>query len=152
MRHLYGGTAADVAEDASGVRVPGATGTVWTGPGEGATQITDLLALDGAPMQQLVADSAGMLPAFYGPESKTRVWVDFGGARVALVATDTADRLSEHQAAADPHGSTTAAVEAIQARMGRPLGFAQLDENGRVPASQLPLCPCQTKPPQTAAE
>ncbi|WP_125262033.1 hypothetical protein [Streptomyces alboflavus] len=109
--------------------------------------MTDLLALDGAPMTQLVADASGMLPAFYGPEGVTRLYADFGGARVALVAVDTADRLSEHQAAADPHGSTAAAIEAIQARMGRPLGFAQLDENGKVPASQLPPCPCQTQPP-----
>lgn len=35
-RNLFGGTAADVAEDISGARIPGAVGTVWDGPSAGA--------------------------------------------------------------------------------------------------------------------
>lgn len=66
-RNLFGGTSADVAESVSGARIPGAVGTVWDGPSEGARQITDLTDSSGAPVLQLVADNRGMVPPFYGP-------------------------------------------------------------------------------------
>lgn len=138
-RHLFGGTAADVAEDFSGARVPGATGTVWDGPTEGATQVTDLTDLSGAPITELVADQDGMLPSFYGPDGAERLWLDFGGARVAVLATDVGERLAAHVAAEDPHGSVQSAVDAVTALRGVPNGFATLDGAGRVPAAQLSM-------------
>ncbi|MDH6705410.1 hypothetical protein P3T27_002120 [Kitasatospora sp. MAA19] len=103
-RNLFGGTSADVAESVSGARIPGAVGTVWDGPSEGARQITDLTDSSGAPVLQLVADNRGMVPPFYGPPTGSeRLWVDFGAGRVGLLATNTGERLVQHQAAADPH-------------------------------------------------
>ncbi|MET8702740.1 hypothetical protein ABZW10_28355 [Kitasatospora sp. NPDC004723] len=103
-RNLFGGTAADVAESVSGARIPGAVGTVWDGPSEGARQITDLTDTNGAPILQLVADVRGMIPSFYGPPSGAeRVWVDFGAGKIGLLAANVGERLVQHQAAADPH-------------------------------------------------
>ncbi|MFI9202638.1 hypothetical protein [Streptomyces sp. NPDC053048] len=133
-RHLFGGTAADVAEDASGARVPGARGTVWDGPSGGATQITDLTAVDGSPITELVADDFGMVPSFYGPDGLERLYVDFGATRVALLAADVGDRLSDHLTALDPHGDRAA----VLGLLGAPTGIATLGADGKVPSAQLP--------------
>ncbi|MEV5883086.1 glycosyl hydrolase family 28-related protein [Streptomyces sp. NPDC052020] len=138
-RYLFGGTAADVAEDVAGGRVPGAIGTVWDGASEGAVQVTDLTDLDGAPISQLQADADGMVPAFYGPEpSPERLYLDFGGPRVAILATDLGDRFAEHVAAEDPHGSKAAALAELKAQKGAANGLATLDPFGRVLLDQLP--------------
>ncbi len=63
-RNSFGGTSADAAEDMSGARIPEAVGTLWDGPSEGATQVTDLLDATGAPVSVIVADENGMIPAF----------------------------------------------------------------------------------------
>ncbi|MFJ9771825.1 hypothetical protein ACIRVF_11325 [Kitasatospora sp. NPDC101157] len=103
-RNLFGGTAADVAESVSGARIPGAVGTVWDGPSEGARQVTDLTDTNGAPIIQLVADVRGMIPSFYGPANAAeRLWVDFGAGRIGLVSVTAGERLVQHQAAPDPH-------------------------------------------------
>jgi hypothetical protein len=104
-RNLFGGTAADVAEDAAGTRLPGAVGTVWDGPSSGATQITDLTDADGVPISQLLADGRGMLPPFYGPPDAEQIWVDFGAGRVSLVSATVGLRLKAHLTAPDPHSS-----------------------------------------------
>ncbi|MEU3351302.1 hypothetical protein [Streptomyces sp. NPDC037389] len=105
-RNLFGGTASDVAEDIDGRRVPGAVGTVWDGPSDGARQITDLTDADGAPIIQLQADVRGFIPAFYGPANDAeRVWVDFGVGRIALVSVTVGDRLRKHLVDVDPHQS-----------------------------------------------
>ncbi|MFC8099442.1 GDSL-type esterase/lipase family protein [Streptomyces sp. NPDC057363] len=83
-----------------------------------------------------------MVPSFYGPDLLTpseRVWVDFGGNRVALWAVDVGERLQAHVTAPDPHGSVEAAVNAVTAQKGVVNGFATLDATGRVPASQLSM-------------
>lgn len=105
-RYIFGGTSADVAEDITGAREPGALGTVWDGPGDDANQLTDLTDLDGNELGQLVADEQGMIPRFMGPEDVEIVWVDFGAGRYALVATDIGTRLKEHvlNIEEDPHG------------------------------------------------
>ncbi|MFE9442487.1 glycosyl hydrolase family 28-related protein [Streptomyces sp. NPDC006602] len=138
-RLLFGGTAADVAEDVSGARVPGATGTVWDGSSDGAAQITDLTDLSGAPLTQLVADEDGMIPGFFGPEMAERLWLDFGGPRVALVANDVGERLAAHVAADDPHGSRAAVMAELDALRGSASGLATLDTTGKVPTSQIPV-------------
>jgi hypothetical protein len=102
-RNLFGGTAADVAETVDGARVPGAVGTVWSGPSDGAVQLLDLTDADGAPIVQLVADQRGFIPSFYGPDSVERLWVDFGNGRIGLVSVTAGERLSAHEAASDPH-------------------------------------------------
>jgi hypothetical protein len=105
-RNLFGGTAADVAEDVDGRRVPGAVGTVWDGASGGAQQVLDLVDADGVPVIQLVADERGFIPAFYGPPDDTeRLWVDFGNGRVGLVSSTVGDRLKTHLGAIDPHNS-----------------------------------------------
>ncbi|MBB5123271.1 hypothetical protein [Streptomyces eurocidicus] len=105
-RNLFGGTTADVAEDIDGRRVPGAVGTVWDGPSDGARQLTDLTDVDGAPIIQLVADVRGFVPSFYGPANDAeRVWVDFGVGRIALVSVTVGDRLRKHLLDTDPHQS-----------------------------------------------
>ncbi|MFD8088977.1 hypothetical protein [Streptomyces malaysiensis] len=102
-RNLFGGTASDVAEDVSGARIPGAVGTVWDGPSEGATQLLDLTDADGAPVVQLVADQRGFVPSFYGPDNVERLWVDFGNGKIGLNSVTVGVRLAAHQGANDPH-------------------------------------------------
>ncbi|MFJ8699469.1 right-handed parallel beta-helix repeat-containing protein [Streptomyces ardesiacus] len=138
-RYLFGGTAADVAEDLSGARVPGAVGTVWDGPSDGAIQVTDLTDIDGAPISQVIADTDGMIGPFYGPDpSPERLYLDFGGARVAILASDLGDRFSAHVTAEDPHGSKAAALAELDAQRGQANGIATLDQYGRVLVEQLP--------------
>ncbi|MFE2075187.1 hypothetical protein [Streptomyces misionensis] len=105
-RNQFGGTAADVAEDITGARVPGAMGTVWDGPGFSANQITDLLDMDGNDLGQLTTDGQGMIPSFMGPDGAEILWVDFGGERIAITPVDVGTRLTAHVAnqVPDPHG------------------------------------------------
>ncbi|MDT0611983.1 right-handed parallel beta-helix repeat-containing protein [Streptomyces lancefieldiae] len=137
-RNLFGGTAADVAENIDGSRAPGAEGTVWNGPTEEATQITDLLDSSGIPMQVLTADSQGMVGPFYGPDNITLVYADFGAGRVAMVPINTAGVLAFHLTADDPHGSKRAAVAEITTQRGVANGFATLGPDGKVLPAQLP--------------
>jgi hypothetical protein len=95
-RNLFGGSAADVAEDVDGRRIPGAVGTVWDGPSIAATQVTDLTDINGEPIAALMVDSSGFLASFYGPDGAERLYVDFGAGRVALVPIDTGVRLKSH--------------------------------------------------------
>jgi hypothetical protein len=101
---LFGGTADSVAEDITGARVPNAVGSVWDGPSAGAAQLTDLTDINGAPILQLQADSAGFVGAFFGPDGYERLWVNFGGGRVALVSVTVGERLDSHVSGIDPHG------------------------------------------------
>lgn len=133
-RHLFGGSAADVAEDISGARVPNATGTVWDGPGTGAKQITDLTDEFGGALLEVAADENGVLQRFYGPDGVALLWVDFGAGRVSLSPPDTGAILAQHQEAEDPHGDR-AYIEGLK---GKPLGFATLDGSGVLSADQLP--------------
>ncbi|MFG3176579.1 hypothetical protein ACGFZC_16145 [[Kitasatospora] papulosa] len=133
-RNLFGGTAADVAEDVSGARAPGAVGAVWSGVGENATQITDLTDEQKGSIASLKADANGMIPPFYGPDGAERLWVDFGAGRVALVATNAGERLAAHLTALDPHGDQAAITQTI----GVADGIAGLGPDGTVPLSQLP--------------
>jgi hypothetical protein len=103
-RNLFGGTADSVAEDITGARVANAVGTVWDGPSAGAAQLTDLTDIDGAPLLQLQADAHGYVAAFYGPDGYERLWVDFGGGRVALVSVTVGERFDSHVSGIDPHG------------------------------------------------
>lgn len=137
-RNLFGGSAADVAEDASGGRVPGATGTVWDGSSGGAAQLTDLTDVDGAPLSGLIADSQGFVRSFYGPDGVERLWVDFGSGKVALTSVTVGERLEAHITANDPHGSEAAVMAEVEAQKGSANGLATLDGLGRVPAGQLP--------------
>ncbi|MGW9170161.1 hypothetical protein [Streptomyces decoyicus] len=121
-RNLFGGTTSDVAEDIDGHRIPGAVGTVWNGPSDGAVQLTDLTDADGAPIIQLVADSRGFVPSFYGPpDDSERVWIDFGVGRLALVSVTVGDRLKAHIGALDPHQSrvyTDQRIETVVSKAG----------------------------------
>ncbi|BET51759.1 hypothetical protein RGQ21_67410 [Kitasatospora aureofaciens] len=137
-RNLFGGTAADAAEDITGARVPGAEGTVWNGPGAEALQVTDLLDFAKNPIMTLTANAEGMVNHFYGPDNVTLLYVDFGAGRVAMAPVNTSTDLANHLNAADPHGAKAGAVAEINAQKGVANGFAGLGPNGKVPASQLP--------------
>ncbi|MFF4223184.1 hypothetical protein ACFYZH_10000 [Streptomyces abikoensis] len=103
-RFIFGGTTDTAAETATGARLPNATGTVWSSPAEDATQLTDLVDMNGNPMSMLTADKNGMVPAFYGPDGYSYVWVDFGAGRYMMTASDTTKRLDDHISGSDPHG------------------------------------------------
>lgn len=139
-RLLFGGTAADVAEDTSGVRVPGIVGTLWDGPTEGAVQVADLLQTDGTPITVIMSDEYGMLPPFYGPDgSPERLYVDFGGGvRTAILSSDVGDRFASHLVAPDPHGTQAAVMTEIDSRVGAPGGLVPLGIDGLVPPQYVP--------------
>jgi hypothetical protein len=137
-RNLFGGSAADVAEDIDGSRVPDATGNVYDGPGVEATQLTDLLDYAGNPIQALTSDSQGMVPHFYGPDEVDLLYADFGAGRVAMIPVNTAKVLSQHLTANDPHGTKADALAEVAAQKGAANGIATLDAFGRVPSNQLP--------------
>jgi len=137
-RNLFGGSAADVAEDIDGSRVPSATGTVYAGPGAEAVQITDLQDADGNPIMNLTSDGQGMVGHFYGPEGVDLLYVDFGAGRVALTPVNTSSALSQHLNTPDPHGAKADALAEMEAQKGSANGIATLDSSGKVPSSQLP--------------
>lgn len=137
-RNLFGGSAADVAEDVDGSRVPDATGTVYDGPGVEATQITDLLDYSGNPIMNLTSNAEGMVGHFYGPDDVELVYADFGAGRIAMTPVNTGQALSQHLNATDPHGSKAGALAEVNAMRGAANGLATLDPFGKVPASQLP--------------
>ncbi|MFI2909464.1 right-handed parallel beta-helix repeat-containing protein [Streptomyces sp. PDY-4] len=92
-------------------------------------------------MVELVADGDGLIPEFYGPDTEPpleRLYVDFGGARVALLPTDIGSRLAEHLSAADPHGTLEASRLELEGQKGTPNGIANLDENAKLLEEQLP--------------
>ncbi|MEV6673272.1 hypothetical protein [Streptomyces sp. NPDC051162] len=103
-RFIFGGTTDTAAETATGARLPNATGTVWSSPAEDATQLTDLVDMNGNPVSMLTADKNGMVPSFYGPEGHSYVWADFGAGRYMMQPSDTAKRLDDHISSSDPHG------------------------------------------------
>lgn len=137
-RNLFGGSAADVAEDIDGSRVPSSIGTVWDGPSSSATQITDLQDISGQPMQELTSDGQGMVGHFYGPDGVNLLYADFGAGRVAMTPVTTAGILADHLVALDPHGAKEGALAEINAQKGAANGIATLDTNGKVFANQLP--------------
>lgn len=89
-RHLFGLSPADFAMQKIGVElhlVPGATGTVWDAV-SGGTQLTDLTDLDASPISLVTADSNAQV-GFYGPDTVTAVYLDFGfDVRFLMSATD----------------------------------------------------------------
>ncbi|MEU6704718.1 SGNH/GDSL hydrolase family protein [Streptomyces wuyuanensis] len=148
-RNQFAGTAADVAEDLDGARIPLATGTVWDGPSAEANQVTDLTDMAGLPMSDLTADADGMILPFLGPDNGAeRLYVDFGGARVAILATDIGDRFSAHLTDIDPHGDrayadtnfvTTSTFDAAQPKPGIyvPAGWGEFWRAARNDSSKL---------------
>ncbi|MGW0930707.1 chitosanase [Streptomyces sp. NPDC002644] len=133
-RHLFGGSAADVAESITGARVPNAEGTLWDGPDPGSTQLTDLTNIEGIPITVITANPQGMIPRFYGPNNVDVVWADFGAGRVILTPVDLGERLSAHEEYEDPHGSKAY----LEGKLGVPNGIATLDGQGRLKGSQMP--------------
>jgi hypothetical protein len=89
-RHLFGLSPADFAMQKIGVElhlVPGATGTVWDAV-SGGSQLTDLTDLDASPISVVTADSNAQV-GFYGPDTVTALYLDFGfDVRFLMSATD----------------------------------------------------------------
>ncbi|MBT2383866.1 hypothetical protein [Streptomyces sp. ISL-11] len=105
-RNMFGGSAADVAEDVDGRRVSGAPVTIWDGPSDTAARVMDLQDADGAVLDSgtLVADQHGYLPSFFGPPGVERLWADSGVRRVELIPVNLGIRLRRHtELDPDPH-------------------------------------------------
>ncbi|MFD8545665.1 SGNH/GDSL hydrolase family protein [Streptomyces sp. NPDC059649] len=88
-RHSFGGSPADIAmERVSSALVirGGASGTVWDAA-TGGNQLTDLTDMAGNAITQIVSDDNGGVQ-FYGPDTVTRCWVDFGFGRYLMQAND----------------------------------------------------------------
>lgn len=114
-RRPFGGTAAEVAEDRRGNRVPGATATLWTAR-SGGTQITDLQDPAGTALTGgvITADSDGVF-MWLGPADGTdTAWLDGGaGSRTLTLATDLPDRvqyLEDHGGGGGGGGGAVASV------------------------------------------
>lgn len=60
----------------------------------GGVQVTDLLDVEGSPINSVVADADGFAPRFQGPDGVTTLWADAGGRRFLMVTTDGAIDLS----------------------------------------------------------
>ncbi|GAA0406159.1 hypothetical protein [Streptomyces luteireticuli] len=107
-RNLFGGSAADVAEDVDGKRVAGAPVTIWDGPTDTANRVMDLQDPDGTVLDSgvLVADPHGYLPSFLGPPGVERLWADSGVRRVEVLPVNLGTRLRQHmEVEPDPHGA-----------------------------------------------
>ncbi|MEV6551742.1 hypothetical protein AB0M57_23930 [Streptomyces sp. NPDC051597] len=108
-RNLFGGGAADVAEDVDGRRVAGAPITIWDGPSDTSTRVMDLVDVEnGSQIEQstLTADEYGYIPVFLGPPGVERLWAKAGtvGKRVELIQMSLSSRLAKHMATdVDPH-------------------------------------------------
>ncbi|UQI44627.1 hypothetical protein M1P56_09840 [Streptomyces sp. HU2014] len=108
-RFLFGGSAADVAEDVDGGRIAGAPITIWDGPADTATRVMDLVDVgNGAQIEQstLIADEYGYVPPFLGPPGAERLWAKAGSVpkRVELMQMSLSSRFSRHTSTdADPH-------------------------------------------------
>ncbi|MFI1796350.1 hypothetical protein ACH427_03170 [Streptomyces sp. NPDC020379] len=130
-RNLFGGTPADVAENEAGVRVPAAVGTAWTSKEQSATQVTDLVDINGTPITQLVADERGVIPLFWGPANGAEsLWIDFGVGRLKLVSNSVGERFKAHLEALDPHNSRLYTDEQLTNYMPR-RGAQVASERGR---------------------
>ncbi|MFI6685378.1 hypothetical protein [Streptomyces sp. NPDC050485] len=128
MRYLFGGTTDTAAETATGARLPNATGTVWSSGAADASQLTDLIDINGNPMSMLSADKNGMVPAFYGPDGARYLWVDFGSGKYMMLPTDTVTRLDEHVQGLDPHGDRSYANSIFDRALPKAGGTVQAPE------------------------
>ncbi|MFJ8384746.1 hypothetical protein ACIQ9Q_09575 [Streptomyces sp. NPDC094438] len=128
MRYLFGGTTDTAAETATGARLPNATGTVWSSGAADASQLTDLIDINGNPMSMLSADKNGMVPGFYGPDGARYLWVDFGSGRYMMLPTDTVTRLDEHVQGLDPHGDRSYALSLLDRALPKAGGTIQAPE------------------------
>lgn len=104
-RNIFGGTAADAAENESGGRLVSLKGRVYLTE-ESPDEVKDLLDLAGNEMKDgLLTDSRGMIPQFQGPDGVEQLWVDFNAGRVMLTPNDVGKRLQSHTISYDPHGA-----------------------------------------------
>ncbi|KAF4408650.1 glycerophosphodiester phosphodiesterase [Streptomyces lycii] len=119
-RHLFGGIADYVISagtDDVATLQPGVIVTCWN-QAVGGSQLTDLTETDGVTVitgGELVTDSTGAVPEFYGPDGITSVYLDANsgsGPRRRTLATDIGDllssadaELSQHESEENPHGT-----------------------------------------------
>ncbi|MEU2366206.1 hypothetical protein ABZ616_36605 [Streptomyces noursei] len=121
-RNVFGGTAADAAENESGGRLPNLKGRVYLTQ-EDPNEVKDLLDMAGNALKDgLLTDERGMIPMFQGPDGIEQMWVDFNAGRVMLTPNDIGRRLKAHTESFDPHGSK-------QYTDGRLDGFLAKDKN-----------------------
>lgn len=104
-RNVFGGTAADAAENESGGRLPNLKGRVYLTE-EDPNEVKDLLDMAGNELKDgLLTDERGMIPMFQGPYGVEQLWVDFNAGRIMLIPNDVGSRLKAHTESYDPHGA-----------------------------------------------
>jgi hypothetical protein len=114
-RRQFGGGPGDFVATVDGSNflhaVPLQTVTFWTAR-TGGTQITDLLDLSSNPISSVTTDLNGLLPPFQGPNTGAdTLWVDGGGTRTIIIATDLASEFA--QIANAVHSGTAVDLGAI---------------------------------------
>ncbi|GAB3875254.1 glycosyl hydrolase family 28-related protein [Terrabacter terrigena] len=92
-------------------------GTLWSAAA-GGTQHTDLQTTSGAATSTVGTDDNGSLVPFYGPPGVDGAWLDFGGSRSFVAASQAQDA---HLASllGDPTSQVATAVDARWARKDR---------------------------------
>jgi hypothetical protein len=90
-RSTYGATLADyVVQPSDGLWAvaPNTVITFWDA-WDGGAQYTDLLDADSVPITEVVADTQGFIPLFFGPDRVTGMWADAGGGSRAWMQAHT---------------------------------------------------------------
>lgn len=125
MRHLFGGSPADIAMERVGSALEirgGAIGTIWDARTGGA-QIDDLTNLAGSAITVVVADASGGV-SFYGPDNIALVYIDFGFGRYLMQAHDLGSDLEALRS------SVTGSVATLTTLVGDALPKATVDAKG----------------------
>ncbi|MEV8022489.1 hypothetical protein AB0O76_40595 [Streptomyces sp. NPDC086554] len=130
-RNVFGGTAADAAENESGGRLPNLKGRVYLTE-ESPDEVKDLLDMAGNELKDgLLTDERGMIPMFQGPDGVEQLWVDFNAGRVMLTPNDVGTRLKAHTESFDPHGAKQYTDSRLDAFLSKEGGEVSLPANQR---------------------
>ena len=168
-RHPFGDTVADWAfttvdsvdgNDDMAQVAPGVTITAWNDP-TGGTQIVDLQDETGAAVDHVTTSDGGdgrapgTIPTFYADEDRWALWASAdGGPRVLMVTADVGSvlgplvdqinlTLTEHTAAANPHGTASVDLTDFSPTQPTPGQVPQFDGEEYVPTTVEGLDPDQ---------
>jgi hypothetical protein len=135
------------AEDANGTPLAGAQVTLWDAK-TGGTQLTDgIQDLNGGTIAGgiLTTDTWGYLPDFADAMDRDDVWAIgsltgtiTGVERVLLESSSDDGRITALESFTSGSGGLDERLTGVEDSRGQPSGIATLDEDGLVPAEQLP--------------